>query len=264
MRTTALTLATCHQALSCLSLLTRSRSVRSLRFPRAGTFSRMRSTASAGVRRASCSASSETGCSIRSSVSLSNATGGAYAVSGDVCGPVAVERGVEALPPEQLVVGALLDDPAVLEHDDQVGVADRREPVGDDEGGSVGEEDAERVLDLAFGADVDRGRRLVEDQDSWVCEQGPGQGDQLALPEREPAAALLDLGFVAVLEPQDEVVGADCLRRLHDLLWARIRTAECDVLGDRPGEEEPLLRDDAELAAERLLRDVANVYPVDR
>src|SRR5581483_3766968 len=34
---------------------------------------------------------------------------------------------------EQVVVLALLDDPAVLEHDDAVGVADRREPVRDDE-----------------------------------------------------------------------------------------------------------------------------------
>jgi len=33
-------------------------------------------------------------------------------------------------------VAPLLDDPSMLEHDDQVGVTDRREPVGDDERGS--------------------------------------------------------------------------------------------------------------------------------
>ena len=53
----------------------------------------------------------------------------------DVGGPVAVERRVEPARREQLVVRALLDDLAVLEDDDQVGVADRREPVGDDERG---------------------------------------------------------------------------------------------------------------------------------
>ncbi len=68
-RATAFTFATCHQPLSCVSSLTRETSVRSLRFPRAGTLMRISATASAGVSRASRSASSEAGDSIRSSVS---------------------------------------------------------------------------------------------------------------------------------------------------------------------------------------------------
>ena len=82
---------------------------------------------------------------------------------------------------------ALLDDLAVLEHDDQVGVADRREAVGDHEGGAAGEQRPQRALDLALGADVDRRRRLVEDQDPRVGEQGAGERDELALAEREAA-----------------------------------------------------------------------------
>ena len=42
----------------------------------------------------------------------------------------------------QLVVRAALDDPAVVEHDDHVGAADRREPVRDDERRAAGEEHA--------------------------------------------------------------------------------------------------------------------------
>src|SRR5262245_16525971 len=53
--------------------------------------------------------------------------------SGHVGGPVAVERGVQAPAGHELLVRSLLDDLAVLEHDDQVGAADRREPVGDHE-----------------------------------------------------------------------------------------------------------------------------------
>src|SRR5215471_10590217 len=74
-RATALTFETCHQPLTWLSALTRSISVRSLRLPRTGTLIRMRETASAGERRASRSASASTGCSIRSAVYLSIATG---------------------------------------------------------------------------------------------------------------------------------------------------------------------------------------------
>src|SRR5438874_10242377 len=133
-RATALTFAACHQPLSCASSLTRSRMRRSLRLPRTGTLILICAIACSGVRRLSRSASAETGCSIRSSVSGSRAMGGAYAVSGGVRRPVAVERRVQPLALHQLVVGALFHDPAVLEDDDQVGVADRRESVGDDEG----------------------------------------------------------------------------------------------------------------------------------
>jgi hypothetical protein len=72
-RATALTFATCHQPFSWSSALTRSMIRRSLRLPRTGTFSRICATASFGVRRVSRSASAETGCSIRSSVSGSSA-----------------------------------------------------------------------------------------------------------------------------------------------------------------------------------------------
>ena len=44
----------------------------------------------------------------------------------------------------------------------------------------------------------------------------------------------------------------------------RVGTAEGDVLAHRAGEEEALLRDDPELPAQRLLRDVAQVDAVDR
>ena len=95
---------------------------------------------------------------------------------------------------------SLLDDLPVLEHDDQVGVADRREPVGDDERRAAVQQAAQRALDLPLGADVDRARRLVEDQDPRVGEQRPCERDELPLAEREPRAALAELRLVAVLE----------------------------------------------------------------
>src|SRR5919198_1535483 len=71
MRPTAFTFAACHHAFSCASSLTRSSRRRSLRVPRTGTLIRICATACAGVSRVSRSASAETGCSIRSSVSRS-------------------------------------------------------------------------------------------------------------------------------------------------------------------------------------------------
>src|SRR5581483_1372887 len=103
------------------------------------------------------------------------------------------------------------------------------------------EEDAKRLLDLALGADVDRRRRLVEDEDARVGEQRARERDELALPEREAEAALAELCLVPVLEAEDEVLGADRARCGSDLLARRVGTAEGDVLGDGAGEEEALL-----------------------
>ena len=104
---------------------------------------------------------------------------------------------------------ALLDDPAVLEHDDLAGALDRREAVGDDDRGAAGQQAPQAVLDPALGVDVDVRGRLVEDQDPRVGDQRAGERDELALAGRELHAALADRRVVAVLEARDELVGAD-------------------------------------------------------
>ena len=65
------------------------------------------------------------------------------------------------------------------------------------------------ALDPPLGADVDRRRRLVEDEDARVREQRAGEGDELALAEREPEPALAELRVVAVRELVHELVRAD-------------------------------------------------------
>ena len=93
--------------------------------------------------------------------------------------------------------------------------------------------------------------------------QRAGERDELALAGGQLRAALADRRVVAVLERHDELVGADGVRGGADLLARRVGPAEGDVLGDRAAEQKALLRDDAELAAQRRLRDVAQVVAVD-
>ena len=127
-------------------------------------------------------------------------------------GPVAVQAPVRALAREQLVVRALLDDPAVVEHDDLPGAADRRQAVGDHDRRAPGEQPPHALLDPALGVDVDVRGRLVEHEDPRVGDQRARERDELALAGRELDAALADLGVVAVLERRDEVVRADRAR----------------------------------------------------
>ena len=90
------------------------------------------------------------------------------------------------------------------------------------------------------------------------------EGDQLALAGRERLAPLVHDGVEPVGQPVDELGEPDGVDRLVDLGVGRVGPGEGDVVADRAGEEERLLGHDAELAAQRVERHVADVVPVDR
>ena len=79
----------------------------------------------------------------------------------------------------------------LVEHDDAVGLADRRQTVRDDEGGAALQQLTQRVLDDDLGLRVDVGRRLVQDEDARLGDDGAGEADELSLAQREVLAALL-------------------------------------------------------------------------
>ena len=86
-----------------------------------------------------------------------------------------VEAGIEAVFIHELVVVALFDQLAILQHDDPVGAADGGEAVGDDEAGAAFEQGFQRLLNLTFGVRVDVGGGLVEDEDFGVSDKGAGE-----------------------------------------------------------------------------------------
>ena len=118
--------------------------------------------------------------------------------SSDWRDPGGVHLGVAAARGHQLVVGADLDDPAVVDHHDAVGPHGRRQPVGDEHGRAVLEQDVEGGLDLRLRLEVEVGGGLVEHQHPGMGQEGPGQGDELALPGRQRLAPFVDDGVEAV------------------------------------------------------------------
>ena len=102
-------------------------------------------------------------------------------------------------------------------------------------------------------------------EDPRVGEQRARERDELALAEREARAALAELGVVAVLEPHDEVVRADRLRRARRSP-RRVASGRPNAMFSRtvPAKRKPSCGTIAELAAQRRLRDVAQVDAVDR
>src|SRR3546814_9542704 len=73
--------------------------------------------------------------------------------------------------------------------------------MGDEEGGGR-HRPAQAVEDRALDPRIDRRGRVVEEEDSWFCEQRSGQREALALAAREGHATLAD----DVVEPAGQAL----------------------------------------------------------
>ena len=78
------------------------------------------------------------------------------------------------------------------------------------------------------------------------------------------AAHFTEDGVVSAGFFEDEVVGESALGGRFDVEPRGVRHAIGDVLRDRAGEDHGFLRDDADLAAKRAKRGLANVHAVDQ
>ena len=97
----------------------------------------------------------------------------------------------------QLLERTLVDDPAVLQEDEAVGVAHGRQPVGDGDHRELAAQRPQRARDPGFGHRVQRRRGLVEHEESRPLVQRPGDAQALALAAGEPHATLADDGLQA-------------------------------------------------------------------
>ena len=172
------------------------------------------------------------------------------------------KTGVNAAFGHQLAVCSGLHHAPGVHHEYPARTAHRGEPVGDDDDGAFPGDTCERELHtrLAFG--IERAGRLVEQQDGRFGDKRAGKRDALALAAGEIAPALARWRVPAAGKSFDEVTGCSVCRRLH-LLVRRAGTAQRYVLANRRIEQEGVLRDDSQIAAERHSGDVAHVVAVD-
>src|SRR5437660_636773 len=95
-----------------------------------------------------------------------------------------IEHGpVAAAERHELIVRAELDDAAVLEDADAIGMADGGEAMRDEDGGAMAGGGEEAVEDLGFAAHVELGGGLIEQHDARSeLNGGQGAGERNALP----------------------------------------------------------------------------------
>src|SRR6185437_5717605 len=122
---------------------------------------------------------------------------------------------------EKFAMRSPLDDPALLDDENAVGLHDRAEAVGDDERRSSGKEFFQRGLHGHFGGGVDGAGGFIGHEDARVGEERAGKADELPLTQAHVGAALADFGFKPFLKRHDRLVAADRLGGVDDVLIAR-------------------------------------------
>ncbi len=158
---------------------------------------------------------------------------------------------VERATSGQFLVGADVDQAPGVEHRDAISQLQSGSTVGDQQRRPATHDLSQRGMDLGLDPDVNRGRRVVQDQDGRVGQQGASQRDPLTLPAGEGEPLLTDDRVVAVREIADEAVRPGCPGRGHNRGVSRVRTSVADVGTNRVGEQKTVLEHHRELRPQR-------------
>src|SRR5690349_15749323 len=96
-----------------------------------------------------------------------------------------VELAIAAVVRQEVLMGAVLDDRALVQDEDLVGAQDGREAVSDHERGAAPAQGDEALLDRGLALAVQARGGLVEDEDRRLREDRPGDRHALALAARQ-------------------------------------------------------------------------------
>ncbi len=125
-------------------------------------------------------------------------------------------------------------DLPVLDHQNDVGIHDGRQPMGDHQSCAPLAQFGDRLLDVMFGFGIERRSRFVEQDDRGLLHQRSRDGDALALTAGELQAVLTDGRFVAQPEAEDEIMRMRRLGGGYDVGLGRCQIPDGDVLANRP------------------------------
>ena len=170
---------------------------------------------------------------------------------------------VEAFFIQQFLVGALLHDLAIVNHQHVVGIPDGAEAVGNDKAGAAGHQAQQSLLDARLGARVHAAGGFVQDQDRGIGQDGTRDREQLALSLAEIAGAFREQGIVTLRQLADEMIGVGYFGGRDHLFVSGIQPAETDILHDRVREQESVLQDQAEFMPQVVFADLADIFPID-
>src|SRR4051794_22277315 len=154
------------------------------------------------------------------------------------------ERAVEVARGDQLVVAPDCHDPAAIHYDDAIGIADGGEAVGDDERRTAFAEPGETREHFTLAQRVEGRRRLVEDQDRGVLEKRARHAEPLPLAARHRRTGSAELGRIATVQLDDELVRVRGDGGALHLLRRGVEPPVPQVIVDGPRHYDGVLHDD--------------------
>jgi hypothetical protein len=157
---------------------------------------------------------------------------------------------------------ALLDDAAVVEHQDAVAFEHRGKTMRDHDRRAPLHQAVERRLHQGLALGVERRGRFVKQEQRRVTQDCARDSYALALSTGERDATLADQRGETLGKPPYKVCDQRKVGGTLDLCVACIRPAKSDVVRDRSGEHHHVLRHDRDVAPEIGRIEGANVDPV--
>ena len=130
-------------------------------------------------------------------------------------------------------MGALGHELAIVENKDAVGIAHGCQAMGDNEGGAVGGELFQRILDEGLAFRIKGAGCFIEQQDGGIAQNGAGDGDALALAAGQGDAALAHFSVKALGKLFGKLVNTGRNSGGHGGFAGRVGRAEADVVEDR-------------------------------
>src|ERR1700722_2079228 len=95
-----------------------------------------------------------------------------------------IQVAVVAVQGEQFVVRAQFHDASFVQYSDAVGLANGRDAVRNKDGCAALHYFAQMIQDLVFGVSVDAGKGVIQNQNSRIANERPGDRCALLLPAR--------------------------------------------------------------------------------
>ena len=156
-------------------------------------------------------------------------------------------------------MGAVLRHPAVLHHIDTVRPGHICQPVGDEDDRLLPGQAADDLHDHLLALRVNVGGGLVKDVHRRVVEQGPCQGQSLALAAGEVAAFFKDRGLKALL-PGKEIPQSDLPQGLLHLLLPGVRRSHPQIVLHCAFKEPAVMAHHGDLVHQAFLPDMGQLF----
>ena len=136
--------------------------------------------------------------------------------------------------------------------------------MGDEQHADLPFERVDGASKVFRGVRVEVAGGFVEQQDSGLFEKCARNGDTLLLAAGEAHAVFADFALLAFGHLVDGVVNFGDLTGLDHLLEAHVRVGDDEVIVDGAGEQHGLLRHHAEVVAQLIGGEMADVTAIER